>query len=291
MQSIRDMFVFFELVLQINHSEDDLFFTRFTFDEVQTLEIEDFCKDFVAMSFDQYIRTMILDMMRNMSFLPGMGLRRRQHGLSEFIVIPTHDVPFGLGFIPTETDYQYMAQLHKERVRARLTLTPFDYPIRPYNMKLADYFVRALELQTHSDGIIDGFNNVQEVENQHLIHQLQLSDGTLGTSAFALVAPSFPDRMSLTTPYFQDEVDEHGIFAGIGDMVNGTVPHDKYIDEMLTMSVSQIDGIVQPELASPFDLFRVSAIEVADEIQTAFALKFSKDAIGDDDLFEDLWLS
>ena len=66
--------LFFELVLQINHSEDDLFFTRFTFDEVQTLEIEDFCKDFVAMSFDQYIRTMILDMMRNMSFLPGMGL-------------------------------------------------------------------------------------------------------------------------------------------------------------------------------------------------------------------------
>ena len=131
-----------------------------------------------------------------------------------------------------------MARLCKERVRARLTLTPFDYPICPYNMKLADYFVRAPELQTHSDGIIDGFNTIQEVENQHLIHQLQLSDGTLGTSAFAWVAPSFPDCMSLTTLYFQDEVDEHGIFAGIGDMVDGTVPHDEYIDEMLMMSVS-----------------------------------------------------
>ena len=35
----------------------------------------------------------------------------------------------------------------------------------------------------------------------------------------------------------------------------------------------------------------MSAIEVADEIQIVFALKFSKDAIGDDDLFEGLWLS
>ena len=61
-----------EPVLQTNHSEDDLFLTGFTFDEIRTLEIEDFCRDFVAMSFDQH--TMILDMMRGMTFLPGMGL-------------------------------------------------------------------------------------------------------------------------------------------------------------------------------------------------------------------------
>ncbi|KAL6319929.1 hypothetical protein AAG906_037005 [Vitis piasezkii] len=45
----------------------------FTFDEVQTLEIQDFCRDFVAMSFDQHSRTFVLDMMRDMSFLPGFG--------------------------------------------------------------------------------------------------------------------------------------------------------------------------------------------------------------------------
>ena len=44
-------------------------------------------------------------------------------------------------------------------------------------------------------------------------------------------------------------------------MVDGTVPYDEYIDEMFVMSTSQIDGIVQPELASPFDLFGVFAIE------------------------------
>ena len=77
MRSIGDMFTSSEPMLQISHSEDDLFFTGFMFDEVQTLEIEYFCKDFVAMSFDQHSSTVVLDMMKNMSFLPGMRLRRR----------------------------------------------------------------------------------------------------------------------------------------------------------------------------------------------------------------------
>ena len=73
-QSIGDMFISSELVLHISHSDNDLFLTRFTFDEVQTLEMEDFCRDFLAMSFDQHGSTVVLDMMRSMSYLPGMGL-------------------------------------------------------------------------------------------------------------------------------------------------------------------------------------------------------------------------
>ena len=45
-------------------------------------------------------------------------------------------------------------------MRVRLTHTPFDYLVRPYNMSLPDYFMRAPELQTHLDGIIEGFNIV-----------------------------------------------------------------------------------------------------------------------------------
>ena len=71
-----------------------------------------------------------------------------------------------------------------------------------------------------------------------------MSDGALGTSTFALATPSSPDRMSLVTLYFLDEVDEHGIFVEIGDMVDGVVPHDKYTNKILMMSTSQIDGIV-----------------------------------------------
>ena len=71
------MFAFSELVLYINHSDDDLFLTWFTFDEMQTLEIEDICRDFVAMSFDQHNNIVVLDMMRSMSYLSGMGLGQR----------------------------------------------------------------------------------------------------------------------------------------------------------------------------------------------------------------------
>ena len=63
-----------EPILQISHSDDDFFLTEFTFNEIQTLEIQDFCRDFVAMSFDQHSSTLILDMMRGMSFLLGFGL-------------------------------------------------------------------------------------------------------------------------------------------------------------------------------------------------------------------------
>ena len=42
-QSMGDMFISAEPMLQISHSDDDLFLTGFTFGEVQTLEMEDFC--------------------------------------------------------------------------------------------------------------------------------------------------------------------------------------------------------------------------------------------------------
>ena len=126
-----------------------------------------------------------------------------------------------------------------------------------------------------SDEIIRGFNTTQEAELERLIHQLRLSDGVPSTSVSALVAPPSPNRMSLMMLYFPDEIDEHMTFVEIGDIVDGVVPHDKYFDEMLTMSMIQIDEIVQPELASPFNLFGVSPIEVPEEIQIAPTSGFS----------------
>ncbi|KAJ9684938.1 hypothetical protein PVL29_017094 [Vitis rotundifolia] len=236
LQSVGDMFISAEPMLQISHSDDDLFFTGF--DEVQTLEMEDFCRGLVAMSFDQHGSIVVVDIMRSMSYLPGMGLGRRQHGPGEFTAIPDDDAPFGLGFIPTKADYRHMVRLRKKRVRARLSRTSFDYPVRLHTMSLADYFMKASEPQMTSDQITGGFSTAQEAELLHLVHQLQLSDGALGTSVSALAAPSSLDRMSLMTLCFPDDVDEHGTFAEIGDILYGVVPHDEYIDEMLTMSMS-----------------------------------------------------
>ena len=93
-------------VLLISYSDDDFFLTGFRFDEAQTLEIQDFCRDFVVMSFDQHSSTLLLDMMR---FLPGFGLGRRQHGSSDFVTTIDHETPFGLRFTPLENDVRYMA--------------------------------------------------------------------------------------------------------------------------------------------------------------------------------------
>ena len=157
-QSVEDLFISTEPVLEISHTDDDFFLAGFTFDEVQTLEMEDFCRDFVAMSFNQHSSTVVLDIMRSMSYIPGMGLGRCQHGPSEFMAFPDCDVPFGLGFILTEADYCYMAWLRREKVRACLTHMPFYYPIRPYTLSLADYFMRASEPYAPFDGIIGGLS-------------------------------------------------------------------------------------------------------------------------------------
>ena len=100
-----------EPILEISHGSDDLLLTGLTFDEVQTVELRDFVRDSVPMSFDQHNSPVIFDMMRSMSYMPGLGLERHQHGRSEFITVLDHDPPFGLGFVLVEADFQCMAQL------------------------------------------------------------------------------------------------------------------------------------------------------------------------------------
>ena len=53
------------------------------------------------------------------------------------------------------------------------------------------------------------------------------------------------------------------------------------------MSMSQIAEMVQPESASPFDLFGVSTIEVVEEIQTVLTPELMEDVTVGDDEFED----
>ena len=124
----------------------------------------------MAMSFDQHSSTLVLDIMRGMSFLPGFGLGRRQHGSREFVTTIDHDTSFGLGFTSSEDDVRYMARLRRDRVRAQLSNIPFDYLVRPYTFSLADYFVRGSEVQPRveemgvKDSIVD--------ELQHMLHQM-----------------------------------------------------------------------------------------------------------------------
>ena len=103
-------------VLETSHGGDELLLTKFAINEVHTMEPGDFVRDSIPMSFDQPSSSVVLDMMRSMSYMLGMGLGRRQHGRSEFITVLDHDPPFGLGFVPVEADFRCMAQLRLEKV-------------------------------------------------------------------------------------------------------------------------------------------------------------------------------
>ena len=70
----RDIVTSSEPVLQISHSENDLHLTGFIFEKVQVVNLEDDSRDMVPMSFDQYNNTLVLGMMRGMSYMPGLGL-------------------------------------------------------------------------------------------------------------------------------------------------------------------------------------------------------------------------
>ena len=64
--------------------------------------------------------------------MPGLRLGRRQQGLHEFTITIDHEIPYGLGYTHSEDDARHMAMLRRDRVRARLSEVPFDYPLRPY---------------------------------------------------------------------------------------------------------------------------------------------------------------
>ncbi|RVW78291.1 hypothetical protein CK203_055767 [Vitis vinifera] len=211
-QSVGDMFITAEPVLEISHTDDDLFLTGFTFDEVQTVEIEDFCRDFVAMSFDRHGSTVVLDICGACLIYPTWGwvdVSMDRASSSLFLIMTYH---LGSG----------------------------SSPMRP---------------------IISTWRHHPGGELQRLVQQLRLRDGAPGPSTSVLIAPSSPDRTSLMTLCFPDEIDEHGTLA-------------------------EIEETIQPGLTSPFDLFGVSFIEIVEEIQTAPALEIAEDAIVFDDLID-----
>ena len=91
-----------------------------------------------------------------------------------------------------------MAQLHQERVRSRLHHIPFNYPLRPYSLRLTDYFVRASESLLHPDGFIDEPTDIQHIELHQLFSQLQLRGGAPDTST-TLISPPSLGRSSVLT--------------------------------------------------------------------------------------------
>ena len=193
----KDIVTFSEPMFQISHSEDDLHLTGFVFDEVQVVSLKDDDRDMVPMSFDQYNNILVLSMMKGMSYMPGLGLGRRQQGSHEFAFTIDHDIPYGLGYTPSKGDARHIAMLRRDRVRARLSGVPFDYPFRPYTFQLADYFTRGSEHAPHTEGV-DHVSGMVEIRGiQQALEQTCLSSKTTEPPEAVIVTPPSLDRASV----------------------------------------------------------------------------------------------
>ena len=278
-QSDRDVITSSEPVLQISHSEDDLHLTRFTFDEVQVVSLEDDRRDMVPMSFDQYSSTLVLSMMRGMSYMPGLGLGRRQQGPREFTIIVDHDISYGLGYIPMADDARHMARLRRERVRARMSGIPFDYPLRPYTFQLVDYFTRGSEYAPRTEGV-DHVSKMAEIQGiQHALGQICLNSETTKPLEAVTVAPPSPDRASVFSMCFPEEITDYDLPMDLRDETDGVTLPDTYMDEMDMIGTGRFLDTAPHGPHSALDMFGVSMID-SDVVTLYDACTDAMDMIG-----------
>ena len=265
-QSDKDVVTYFEPVLQISHSEDDLHLIGFNFDEVQVVILEDDDRDMIPMSFDQHSNTLVLSMMKGMSYMPGLGLGRRQQRPREFAFTIDHDIPYGLGYTPSEGDARHMVMLRRDKARAHLFGYPFDYPLRPYTFQLADYFTRGSEHAPHTEGVdhVSGMVDIRGI--QQALRHMCLSSKTSEPPEVVIVAPPSPDRAIVFSVCFPEEVPDYDLPMDLGDDTDEVTLPDTYMDEMDMIGTGRILNTALRGPHSVFDMFGVSMINTDDVI-------------------------
>ena len=251
-------------MLHISHGEDDLHLTGFTFDEVQVVSLEDDNRDLVPMSFDQHNRTLVLSMMRGMSYMPDLGLGRHQQGSCEFTFIVDHDIPFGLSYTPIEDDSHHMARLRRDRVMTHLSRVLFDFPLHPYTFQLIDHFTKGSEHAPRTGGTdhdleIDGIQGIQRA----LVHMYFSSKTTEAPGAMVVTSPS-PSQANVFSLCFLEKVLDYDLPMDLGDDTNGMTLLDTYIDEIDMIDISRILDAAPHEPHFSFDMFGVFAIDFED---------------------------
>ena len=218
----------------------------------------------VPMSFDQHNNTLVLSMMKGMSYMPGLRLGRRQQGPREFAFTINHDIPYGLGYTPSEDDARHMAWLHLDRVRARLFGVPFNYPLRLYTFWLDDYFTRGSKYAPHIKGV-DHVSGMVEIRGiQQALGQMCLSFKTTEPLEVVIVGPPSPDRASVFFMCFPKEVPDYDLPMDLGDDTDEVALPDTYMDKMDMFDTSCILDIAPCGPHSAFDILGVSMIDSND---------------------------
>ena len=211
--------------------------------------------------------------------MPGLGLGRLQQRPREFAFTIDHDIPYGLGYTPSEDDARHMAMLRRDRVRACLSGVPFDYPLRPYTFQLADYFTGGSEHAPHTEGV-DHVSKMAEIQGiQQALTQMCLSSKTIEPPEAMIVAPPSSDPTSVFSMCFLEEVPDYDLPMDLGDGPDGKILSDTYMDVMDMIGTSHI---LDTDLRGPhyaFDMFGVSMINT-DNVTLYDACTDAMDMIG-----------
>ena len=101
---------------------------------------------------------------------------------------------------------------------------------------MTDYFARASGVPSRLDISPGGSEDGGQIKE--LFRQLQLADESASVPTSVLVAPPSPDRASIMTLYFPEEICSHEpslLFMGVSD---GVFLPDDYRDEVTMISLS-----------------------------------------------------
>ena len=152
-----------------------------------------------------------------------------------------------------------MAMLLRDRVRARLSGVPFDYPLRPYTFQLADYFTRGSEHAPHTEGV-DHVSKMAKIRGiQQALRQMCLSSKTTEPPETMIVAPPSPDRASVFSMCLEEVLD-YNLPMDLGDGPDGVILSDTYMDAMDMIGTGRILDTAPCGPHSAFDMFGVSMI-------------------------------
>ena len=138
---------------------------------------------------------------------------------------------------------------------------PFDYPLRPYTFQLVDYFTKGSEYAPRIEGV-DYVSKMAEIQGiQHALGHMCLSSETIDPPEAMIVALPSPDRASVFSMCFPEEIPDYDLPMDLGDGLDGVIFSDTYMDEMDMISAGRILDTAPHGPHSAFDMFGVSMID------------------------------